>query len=59
MEERIKYNYLTIEAAVSGWIVKQQGKPTEVFTQWEEVIKRLERELTNKGNADSTTSGCY
>jgi len=49
--EKATYNKLTIEAARTGWIVKQQGKPAEVFVRWENVVKHLENQLTSKGDA--------
>ena len=48
------YKTLTVEAALTGWIVREAGKPTEIFVRWVEVVKKLERELTNQGkNAEA------
>jgi hypothetical protein len=44
-----EYKTLTIEAALTGWIVREQGNPTEIFVRWDQVVKKLERELTTKG----------
>ena len=49
MNVKQKYKKLTIEAAISGWIVKEPGKPAEVFVRWEALVRRLEMELTSKG----------
>lgn len=42
------YPTVTIEAARTGWIVKEQGCPAEVFVRWESVVKYLESRLTTK-----------
>lgn len=44
------YNKLTVEAGRGGWIVKKQGKPPEIFTSWAWLVRRLEEELTSKGD---------
>ena len=41
-----QYPKVTIESAEDGWIVKEAGKPTQVYTQWRNVILRLEHSLT-------------
>jgi hypothetical protein len=41
-----EYKTITIEAALTGWIIRERGKPTEIFARWEQVVKKLERELT-------------
>ena len=50
-KERGQYKTLTIEAALTGWIVREHGKPAEIFTRWENVVKKIERELTTKGRS--------
>jgi len=42
------YKTLTIEAATTGWIIRESGKPAEIFHIWSQVIRKLETELTNK-----------
>ena len=49
MENKTLYKKITVESAVSGWIVKEVGKPPEVFLRWDALIHRLEQELTSKG----------
>ena len=44
------YKKLTVEAAKQGWIVKEQGKPAEVFVRWESVVAKLAHELTSQGD---------
>jgi len=44
------YKTITVEAATTGWIVREKGKPSEVFIRWELLIKKLEKELTSKGD---------
>ena len=46
---KAEYNTLTIEAAESGWIVKEKGKPTKVFFRWESLTVYLADRLTTKG----------
>jgi len=43
------YKTLTVEAAISGWIVREAGKPAEIFVRWESFVQKLEKELTSKG----------
>ena len=50
MKKGERYKKITIEAAVQGWIVKEAGKPAEVFVRWDSVVKKLEHELTSKGD---------
>jgi hypothetical protein len=45
-----QYKTLTVEAAKTGWIVRENGKPAEIFIRWEHVVKKLEMELTSKGD---------
>ena len=47
--KNVFYKKLTVEAAVNGWIVKENGKPTEVFVRWDAFVRKLEMELTSKG----------
>lgn len=42
-----EYPTLTVEAARSGWIVKQDGKPAEIFVRWEALIAYLKAQLTS------------
>ena len=52
-----EYRKLTIEAAVTGWIITQKGKPAEIFTRWEAVISRLKQELTSGGERKEAQNG--
>jgi len=45
-----EYNTLTIEAAKTGWIVREKGKPTEIFVLWENAVNYLAVKLTSKGD---------
>jgi hypothetical protein len=54
MKTKDQYKTLTVEAAKTGWIVREKGKPAEVFTRWESVVKKMEIELTSKGDAATT-----
>lgn len=49
MKTKEHYKTLTIEAAKTGWIVREAGKPAEIFIRWEQVVKKMELELTTKG----------
>jgi hypothetical protein len=42
-----EYPKVTIKCAEGGWIVKEAGKPTQIYTQWKSVIIRLEYSLTS------------
>jgi hypothetical protein len=44
------YATIIVESAVGGWIVKEAGKPTQVYAIWEFVVRRLENSLTSKGD---------
>jgi hypothetical protein len=46
--EKSAYKTLTVEAAIQGWVVREPGKPAEIFVRWESLIRKLEKELTNK-----------
>jgi hypothetical protein len=48
--QKEQYKTLTVEAAKTGWIVREKGKPAEVFVRWERVVAKLEAELTSKGD---------
>lgn len=48
--EKTEYNTVTVEAARTGWIVKETGKPAEVFIRWDALLRHLESRLTSKGN---------
>jgi hypothetical protein len=45
-----KYKAISVESAKSGWIVREKGKTAEVFVRWDQVVKKLEAELTSKGD---------
>lgn len=54
-KEFTQYNTISVEAAKTGWIVKDlkdKKKPAEIFIRWESVVKKLEHELMTKGDAD-------
>jgi hypothetical protein len=42
------YHVLTIEAARTGWIVKESGRPAEVFVRWDTLVRYIESRLTTK-----------
>ena len=44
------YKTLTVEAAKTGWIVRETGKPAEIFIRWEKVVDKLALELTSMGD---------
>ena len=46
VNRKAKYKTLTVEAALTGWIVREQGQPPEVFHRWGSVVAKLEKELT-------------
>lgn len=46
--EKEQYQTITVEAAKTGWIVRVKGKPAEIFIRWDQVVKKLEAELTTK-----------
>lgn len=43
-----KYNSVKVNAAVSGWVLQQKGKPDEIFVRWESLVKRLEELLMSR-----------
>ncbi len=45
-----QYKTLTVEAAKTGWIVRENAKPAEIFIRWDQVVRKLEIELTSKGD---------
>lgn len=53
MKEEIKYNEVTVQAAVSGWILKAKGQPPQVFVRWEALVNAIELLLTSKGDTKS------
>lgn len=46
--ETAKYSTVTVEAAVSGWIVKEKGQPAKVFVRWEALVSYLQYRLATK-----------
>jgi hypothetical protein len=48
--EKEQFKILTIEAAKTGWIIREKGEPAEIFHIWPQVIRKLEQELTSKDN---------
>ena len=42
------YSTVTIEAARTSWIVKEKGRPAEVFVRWESLVEYLETRLATK-----------
>ena len=44
-----EYEKITIEAAVSGWVVTISGEPKQVFYAWPAVVRLLEYRLTSNG----------
>jgi hypothetical protein len=46
-QKETEYPKVTIESAEGGWIVREAGKPTQVYTQWRSVVIRLEHSLTS------------
>jgi len=51
-----QYKTLTVEAALTGWIVREKGKPAEVFHQWARVVAKMEKELTSTGVTRETVA---
>lgn len=49
------YKTLTVEAAKSGWIVREKDCPAEIFVRWESFVNKLEHELTSKGDGEFRT----
>jgi len=47
------YPTLSIEAARSGWIVTEKGRPAEVFVRWESVVSYIATRLTTKTYPDN------
>ena len=49
----IIYKEVTIQAAQGGWVYKVKGKKeSQVFVHWGSMIRKLELDLTNKGEND-------
>lgn len=44
----VQYKTLTVEAAKTGWIVRERGEPPEVFLRWESLVNKLRTELTSQ-----------
>lgn len=44
---KAEYATLTIQAAVTGWIVTEKGKPVQVFVRWEAAVNYLKSRLTS------------
>lgn len=40
------FKTITVEAARTGWIVREKGQPAEIFHRWDAVVRKLEKELT-------------
>ena len=38
-----KFKAITVEAAKTGWIVREKGQPAEIFNRWEAVVHKLEK----------------
>lgn len=53
MPKNEQYKTLIVEAATTGWIVREVGKPAEIFTRWDSLVRKLEQELTTKGGDSS------
>lgn len=45
----VTYSCVTVEAAKGGWIVREKGKPAEVISHWDRVVRRLKEILTTSG----------
>lgn len=43
-----EYNTVTVEAARTGWVVKENGRLTEVFVRWEALTRYLESRLATR-----------
>ncbi len=48
-----QYKTLIVEAAKTGWVVREPRKPAEIFIRWEQLVKKLEMELTSKGEGEN------
>jgi hypothetical protein len=42
------YKTISVEAAETGWIVREKGKVAQVCIRWGKVVNILEKELTTK-----------
>lgn len=49
----VKYNEITVQAAVSGWILKVKGQPPQVFVRWDSLVSAIELLLTSKGDPEN------
>ena len=47
MNKKAAYRTVTVQAAVSGWIVTVKGQTPRVFYRWEMVERMLKEELTS------------
>ena len=57
MSDAVKYKTLTVEAAKTGWVVREKGKPTELFIRWDQLVRKLEVELTSKTENEKAGRG--
>ena len=48
-----EYNTVSVEAARTGWIVREQGRPAEVFIRWDALLRYIETRLTSKGDENN------
>lgn len=47
-EQKPEYNTVTIEAAVNAWILREKGRPVEVFHRWDLLTNRLKERLARQ-----------
>ena len=53
MSDYDAYDTVTVQAAITGWVLTRKGYPTEIFTRWEALVSRLQYLLTSKGDQDN------
>ena len=46
--QKPEYKTLIVEAATTGWIVREKGKPAQIFVNWDNFVGKLKHELTSK-----------
>jgi hypothetical protein len=47
-----EHNIITIEAARTGWIIKEMGRPAEVFIRWDALVEYIATRLTSEGDKE-------
>jgi hypothetical protein len=47
-EIKAEFKKLSVEAARTGWIVRETGKPAEIFIRWDALVSYLASQLLTK-----------